>query len=72
MLELNANIFKLFWSVFSPHFTAFGQNTERYLSVFSPNAGKCGKSTDQNNFEYGHFLRSETAFYYSITFQYLQ
>ena len=30
-----------------------------YLSVFSPNAGKCGKNADQNNSEYGHFLRSE-------------
>ena len=29
-----------------------------YLSVFSPNAGKCGKNLDQNNTEYGHFLRS--------------
>ena len=29
-----------------------------YLSVFSPNAGKCGKNADQNNSEYGHFLRS--------------
>ena len=29
-----------------------------YLSVFSPNAGKCGKNADQNNFEYGHFLCS--------------
>ena len=26
-----------------------------YLSLFSPNAG----NTDQNNSEYGHFLRSE-------------
>ena len=27
-----------------PHFSAFGLNTERYkyLSTFSPNAGKCG------------------------------
>ena len=30
----------------------------KYLSVFSPNAGKCGKNEDQNNSEYGHFLRS--------------
>ena len=30
----------------------------RYLSLFSPNAGKCGKNADQNNSEYGHFLRS--------------
>ena len=27
------------------------------LELFSPNAGKCGKNADQNNFEYGHFLR---------------
>ena len=31
---------------------------DKYLSVFSPNAGKCGKNADQNNSEYGHFLRS--------------
>ena len=30
-----------------------------HLSVFSPNAGKCGKNGDQNNSEYGNFLRSE-------------
>ena len=30
-----------------------------YLSVFSPNSGKCGKNGDQNNSEYGLFLRSE-------------
>ena len=29
-----------------------------YLSVFSLNVGKCGKNADQNNSEYGHFLRS--------------
>ena len=29
-----------------------------YLSVFSPNVRKCGKNADQNNSEYGHFLRS--------------
>ena len=29
-----------------------------YPSVFSPNAGKCGKNADQNNSEYGLFLRS--------------
>ena len=41
---------ELFWSAFFPHFPAFGLNTERYgeyLSVFSPNAGKCGKNADQ-------------------------
>ena len=30
-----------------------------YLSIFSPNTGKCGKNVDQNNSEYGYFLRSE-------------
>ena len=53
---------ELFWSAFFPHFPAFGLNTKRrdteYLSVFSPNVGKCGKNADQNNSEYGHFLRS--------------
>ena len=29
-----------------------------YLSVFSLNAGKCGKNADHNNSEYEHFLRS--------------
>ena len=31
-----------------------------YLSVFSPNAGKCGKNADHNNSEYGHFSLSAT------------
>ena len=31
---------------------------DKYLSVFSPNAGKCRKNADQNNSEYGHFLRN--------------
>ena len=30
-----------------------------YLSVFSPNAGKCGKNADQNSSEYGVFLYSD-------------
>ena len=29
-----------------------------YLSVFSLNAGKSGKNVDQNNSEYGLFLRN--------------
>ena len=29
-----------------------------YPSIFSLNVGKCGKNADQNNSEYGHFLRS--------------
>ena len=31
----------------------------QYLSVFSPNAGKCGENAGQINSEYGHFLRSD-------------
>ena len=27
-------------------------------TVFSPNAGKCAKNTDENNSKYGHFLRN--------------
>ena len=50
------------WSAFFQHFPAFGLNTE-YLSVFSPNAGKCGKSADQKNSEYGHFLCSILLFW---------
>ena len=42
-----------------PHFPAFPRIwTEYYLSVFSPNAGKCRKNAEQNNSEYGLFLRS--------------
>ena len=41
-----------------PHLDWIRRDTE-YLSVFSPNEGKCGKNVDQNNSEYGHFLRSE-------------
>ena len=59
-LRKNNPYSELFWSQFFLHFPAFGLNTERYyyLSVFSPNAGKCGKNADQNNSEYGLFLRS--------------
>ena len=42
---------ELFWSAFFPHFLAFRLNT---LSVFSP----MRENADQNNSEYGHFLRS--------------
>ena len=51
---------ELSWSTFFPHFPAFGLNKKDtpYLSVFSPNAGKCGNNADQNNSEYRHFLRS--------------
>ena len=33
-----------------------------YLSVFSPNAGKCGENADQNNAEYRLFLRSKRSY----------
>ena len=36
--------------------TEYGR--DMYLSVFSPIAGKCVKNADQNNSEYGQFLRS--------------
>ena len=42
------------WSYSGPHFPAFGLDTERFVSVFSPNAEK----EDQNNPEYGHFSGS--------------
>ena len=46
---------ELFWSAFFPYFPAFGLNT-----------GKCGKNAAQNNFEYGHFLRSVNLQYFPI------
>ena len=46
-----------------PHSDCIWRDTE-YLSVFSRNAAECEKNVDQNNFEYGHFLRSE----YTIRF----
>ena len=45
------------WSTFFQYFPAFALDMER--SVLTPNAGKYGKNVDQNNSEYGHFLRSE-------------
>ena len=38
-------------------FPAFSRHAP-YLSVFSPNVGRCGKNTDQNNSEYRLFFRS--------------
>ena len=49
---------ELLWSAYFLHFPAFGLNTP-CLSVFSPNAGKCGKNADQNNPKYRLFLHSE-------------
>ena len=53
---IKKSVFGVFWSAFFTDFLAFGLN----LSVFSPNAGKSGKSLDQNNSEYGLFLRRVT------------
>ena len=62
-----------FWSAFSsffPHSHWIRRDT-RYLSVFSSNAGKCGKNADQNNSQYGHFLPSgrqkRNVIYYKFT-----
>ena len=47
--------------VFSRIRTKYGE----YLSVFSPNEGKCGKNVDQNNSHYGHFLRCDEKSHYA-------
>ena len=53
---IKKSVFGVFWSAFFTDFLAFGLN----LSVFSPNAGKSWKSSDQNNSEYELFLRRVT------------
>ena len=45
------------FSRISPHSNWIRRDTP-YLSLFSPNAGKCEKNLDQNNSKYEHFLRS--------------
>ena len=50
---------ELFWYTFFPHLDGIRKDTE-YLSVFSPNARKCGKNADQNNSKYGKLLRRGT------------
>ena len=45
------------WNYSSPHFPTFGLNTERYF--VSLLILRMWENTDQNNSEYGHFLRSE-------------
>ena len=49
---------ELFWSTFFPAFSCIRTEHGEILRIFSPNAGKWGKNADQNNSEYGHFLRS--------------
>ena len=52
------------WSYSGPHFSRVLSHKDwirkdtKYLSVFNPNVGKCGKNVDQNNSEYVHFLCS--------------
>ena len=46
-----------FFRIF-PHWDWIRGDKE-YLSAFYPNAGKYRKNLDQNNSEYGHFLRSD-------------
>ena len=41
--------------------TEYGEILQ-YLSVFSPNVGKCRENSDQNNSEFGHFLSSVKMF----------
>ena len=48
---------EFFWPSFSPHFPAFGLNTERY-GVSLRNSVRMRENRDQNNSEYGHFLSS--------------
>ena len=38
-----------------PAFSRIPTEYGAYLSVFSPNAGNCGKNGDQNNSEHGSF-----------------
>ena len=45
---------KLFWSVFTRIWTEYGE-----ILFISPYSVRMRESTDQNNSEYGHFLRSE-------------
>ena len=47
---------ELFWSAFF----------SEYLSVFSPNVGKSEKNADQNNSEYGLFLRRANCNHFSF------
>ena len=61
---------ELFWSAFFPHLDWIRRDTP-YLSVFSPNAGKCGKTVEQNNSEYGHFFRSVFGLYEQLNSHFL-
>ena len=64
------DVLALIRSYFGPHFSRIFSHSDwirrdtKYLSVFSPNTGKCGKNTDQNKSEYGQFLRSECSWHF--------
>ena len=47
---------ELFWSKFFHIWTEYGE-----IQSISPYSVQMRENTDQNNFEYGHFLRSEAA-----------
>ena len=47
-------------SYYGPHFPAFGLNTE--IRSMSPYSVQMRENVDQNNSEYGHFLRSDTLY----------
>ena len=42
-----------------PHLSRIFLHFTPYLSLFSTNAGKCGKNADQNNSEYELFFTGE-------------
>ena len=48
------------------NFPAFGVNMERYWICLSPYSVRMWENADQNNFEYGHFLRSLSLSKFSI------
>ena len=53
----------VFGVILAHSFPAFPRIRTEYgqiLSIFSPNAGQCKNNADQNNSEYGHFLRSKS------------
>ena len=52
------SVFGVILVLIFPEFSRIRTEYGAYLSVFSPNAGKCRKNADQNNSEYGLFLRS--------------
>ena len=54
----------------SPHFSRIFPHLDwirrdQYLSIFNPNAGKCRKNADQNNFKYRLFLFSVSFYPFS-------